>query len=482
MERRLTIPVLLGRTAALAAGLFAYHLLLGGLIRAGRLKLGAVSADVAPLYGYWRPFFTGWLVPPAIVVAAYLAMLWRSDLLRARGDRRAIAGLIVGFLLVATSVALIDGGPRELIGPMVSRPDLEYYGAIGRVGDPAEFLRHYVELCPTLPLHAQVHPPGAVLFVWAAARLLPGAEWGVAAAIIGVSSLLIVPVFLWARSLGGPATARRAGALIVLAPSVVLFSATSMDGPFAVALVATMATFWEALKRASVGLGLLAGLLATIAALMTYSITVVLVFCGLAALGTWAWCPGHRRGTVGVGLAALGAFAGLHLILWGGTGFDPIAMFRAAASFSHKHLPDARHETVVRHLHVMVGQLAVLFFAAGLPCAVQWWPAVLGAIRAGGRFRPSGPTDRGASAPREPDLPLFCLVALLTLLIAAAVPAYVMEVERLWMFLVPLVVIPVAAGLASQEAGTARPRQTIATAALLGIQTIVTEMLVTTYW
>src|SRR5262249_10188569 len=210
-----------------------------------------------------RPFFTGWLIPPVVVVVVYLVGLWRTNILRSRTDLRAIFGLIVGFLAVTTSVALIDGGPRELIGPMVSRPHLEYYGAIDQVADPLTFLRDYVALCPTLPRHAQVHPPGAVLFVWAASRLLPGGPWGVAAAIIGTSSLLVVPVFLWARSLGGPGTARRAGALLVLTPSVVLFSATSMDGPFAVVLVATMAAFWEALRRSSPVLGLLAGTLAT---------------------------------------------------------------------------------------------------------------------------------------------------------------------------------------------------------------------------
>src|SRR4051794_17579120 len=102
-ERRLTVPGLFARTAALVVGLFAYHRALSALIRDGRLRLGAISPDVAPLYGYWRPFFTGWLIPPVVVVGAYLAGLWRTNVLRSRTDLRAIAGLIVGFLALATS-------------------------------------------------------------------------------------------------------------------------------------------------------------------------------------------------------------------------------------------------------------------------------------------------------------------------------------------------------------------------------------------
>jgi len=69
-----------------------------------------------------------------------------------------------------------------------------------------------------------------------------------------------------------------------------------------------------------------------------------------------------------------------------------------------------------------------------------------------------------------------------TVVIAAAVPVYVLEVERVWMFLVPLVVIPVAGRLFDQKQGTGKIHSTLSVAILLATQTAVTEVLLTTYW
>ncbi len=71
---------------------------------------------------------------------------------------------------------------------------------------------------------------------------------------------------------------------------------------------------------------------------------------------------------------------------------------------------------------------------------------------------------------------------MLTLLVAAAVPAYTLEVERIWLFLTPLLVLPVAARLAAQERPTGRADRTTSAVLLLALQTLGVEVLVTTYW
>src|SRR4051794_28866703 len=107
MTRRLTVPALLARCAVLAAGLVDYHVVLSRLIRRGGLKLGAVGPETAPLYAYWRPHINGWLVLAAAVLAVVLRALGRSMILRDRSDRRAIVSLMIAFLAVAVSVAMI---------------------------------------------------------------------------------------------------------------------------------------------------------------------------------------------------------------------------------------------------------------------------------------------------------------------------------------------------------------------------------------
>jgi hypothetical protein len=76
----------------------------------------------------------------------------------------------------------------------------------------------------------------------------------------------------------------------------------------------------------------------------------------------------------------------------------------------------------------------------------------------------------------------FVTSAIVTVVIAACVPVYTMEVERVWLFLVPLVAIPVAAWLTDCERGTGRIGGTLAVAGLVAAQTVLTEVLLTTYW
>jgi 4-amino-4-deoxy-L-arabinose transferase-like glycosyltransferase len=451
------------------------------------LRLGAISAKLAPLYAYWRPHLKGWLVVPVLVLAAYFSFLRRTRIATSLADRHAATALSLFFLAITLSVSFSDGGPRAIIAPLL-RTDLEYFGAVDRiptVSQVPEFLRDYPRLASTLPMHAQVHPPGSVLFVWGACRLLGGGPWAAATGIILFSALAVPLVYRWASGLGGPGVARRATAIFVLTPSAVLFTATSMDGPFAVFLIATMTLYWESMEHRPVLLGSLAGLAAALAAFMTYSVTVALLFCGIATCLRYAMATAPRQTTIVAATCALACFLATNALLWVSTGYDPIATFLAAVE-NHKHImAGARHETMTRYLHFIIANLVVFFIAVGLPCAVLWWCTIarsFGGLCSTVHCPPlsdhrivwaSAITDSSRS---------FMWSALLTLLVAASVPVYVLEVERVWMFLVPLIVIPVARQLFMTEFGTGRIHGTMSVAMLVAAQTLLTEILLTTYW
>jgi len=492
MQRRLTFPSLSAQCGIITAALVGYHLVLRLLMTEHGLRLGAISYKLAPLYAYWRPHLKGWLVLPVVVLAVYFWILRRTRVATSLTDRSASAFFVLSFIAITTSIAMLDGGLRSLIAPLL-RTDLEYYGAVDRVQGVGEFLRDYPQRAETMPMHAQVHPPGAVLFVWAACKLFGGGPWAAAAGIIVFSSLAVLIVYRWADRLGGPGVARRAAAIFSLTPSVVLFSATSMDGPFAVFLIATMWLFWESLEHRPILIGLMAGLAGSAAALTTYSVTVALLFCGIATCVRWLASSKSRKSTVLAAASALVGFAGLHLLLWLATGYNPIRMFLAAVANSNHIMSGTRHESPVRYVHIAVGNLVVFFIAAGLPCLAVWWPTIIHMLfgrSTGSSFlfrqdeqRSAAPcTNRGDEPVVTSEFKLFQVTACLTLLVAAFVPVYVLEVERVWMFLVPLVVIPVAIRLFEQERGTGRIDGSTAVAVLLGAQTILTEVLLATYW
>jgi 4-amino-4-deoxy-L-arabinose transferase-like glycosyltransferase len=462
------------------------------------LRLGAISYKLAPLYAYWRPHLKGWLALPLVVLAIYFWILRRTRVATSLTDRSAIAFFVASFVAIATSVAMLDGGPQSLIAPLL-RTDVEYFGAIDRVRGVGEFLRDYPHVADSMPMHAQVHPPGAVLFVWAASKLLGGGPWAAAAGMIAFSALAVPIVYRWAGRVAGPGTARRAAAIYVLTPGVVLYTATSMDGPFAVPLIATMWLFWEAMESSDhapitfpqtplpadsnrvqswslrpILLGAGAGFAAGLAALMTYSVAVAILFCAITAAVHWIALPVRRPGIYAAAAAAIACFAGLHAVLWLTTGYDPIEMFRVAVSNDGHIMSGSHHESLERHVHFFVGNLAVFFISAGLACSAIWWTSI-GQLVHGQPHRPVEPTDNRSVA-------RLVITACGTLLIAAAVPVYVLEVERIWMFLVPLVVIPVAYVLFNGERGTGKIRGTIAVTVLVAAQTLITEVLLTTYW
>jgi Dolichyl-phosphate-mannose-protein mannosyltransferase len=487
MQRQLTFSALLPRCAIVLLSLIAYHFILVFLMLRCGLRLGAVSYRLAPLYAYWRPHLKLWLILPLAVLATTIVFLRRTRAATSLSDRTSISVFSALSLAITVSVALSDGGPRSIIAPLL-RADLEYIGAVDRVQGIAQFLRDYPSLAETMPMHAQVHPPGPILFVWMSCRLFGAGPWGAAIGIILFSVLAVPFVYRWADRIGGPGVARRATAIFVLTPSVVLFTATSMDAPFAVLLIATMAIYWESMEHRPILLGILAGLAASLSALMTYSVTVALLFCGVASCVRYTLIPEQRRGVVTAACCALATFLAANALLWLFSGYDPTAMFIAAVN-NHKHIMSGtRHETVGRYAHLAIANLTVFFIAAGIPCAVLWWSAIPRSVGAvwhllrGGSVTAEPPSMRTQCKSNDRQLHCLTVAAIITLLVAAVVPVYVLEVERIWMFLVPLVAIPVGRRLFEEDRGTGKVRATAAVATLVAAQTLVTEMLFSTYW
>jgi hypothetical protein len=221
---------------------------------------------------------------------------------------------------------------------------------------------------------------------------------------------------------------------------------------------------------------------------MTYSVTVALLFCGIATVVRYAMKSVPRIQIAIAACSAAALFVGVHVLLWLSAGYDAIATFQAAVE-NHKHIMlGARHETATRYVHFIIANLVVFFIAVGLPCAILWWSAVAQTFR-----KSPGAVDLQTVPEQSPrcrtlhsadcePFRSFVWSALATLLVAASVPVYVLEVERVWMFLVPLIVIPIARQLFVAESGTGTIHATISVALLVAVQTIVTEILLTTYW
>jgi hypothetical protein len=454
---------------ALAAGFWIYHLWLSAQMQRGGLRLGAVSHKLAPLYAYFDPRIKGGLLLALAVLFGYGLFLRRW--LRAAPplrDWKAVAVLTALLPLSAIAVAGIDGNLTRIARPF-ERTDIEYFGAVGRVGELATFIGTYPQRAVAMPMHAQTHPPGAVLFLWTATRFAGESPLHAALAAIFFSALSVPAVYLFARDLGGEALARLSTALYLLMPNVVLFTATSLDGPFAVFLIWSIYLGWRAIERCCAATGLAAGLVLAVAAWMTFSASVVGLFLVLVAVLS-GWRRARHEGTpvrhvVRSGaiplLAMLTGCLAFYLPLYASTGYHPADMLGTAMCISGRLMGNTGHTNWPQHWHIAAANVAVFFFFCGLPVAVLWLRQTLHLFRTGWSRTTWGTV-------------VVAFVAALA--ITDLLPLYSLETERIWIFLAPLIVIPAAARVLRQM------RLLPGTVLLLAGQAVVTELLLCTYW
>jgi len=450
----------------------AYHFGLRWLMLHSGLKLGAVRPSekvyrLVPLYGFWDPHFKTGLLGAAAVLGGGL---WCFRRWVQNGRMRpavVVPVLMLAHVLIASSVAMIDGGPRRLWRPYELLPATDYIGAVAKVESPREFLRDYSRLMPRLPMHCQTHPPGGVLFLWSVARLFGDGPVPAAWATILVSSLMVPAVYLLARDVLDESAARLAAAFFTLSPSIVMFSATLLDAVFAVPIVWSVYFLWKARGGRPLVYGALGGTAAAVAAGMTFSASFLGLWAVVVLTLTALMERRRLRNNELVGLVAAAATcAVLYAALYAWCGYDPWATLVEAMAGQKRIMAGRGHDSLRQDLHFAVANLAAFGFCAGLPLAVLWLRRVGGSLYR----RDPARGDR-----------LFTAAFAISLEIFDAAPLYTLEVEHIWLFLIPFVAVGAAATVGNTTDGE---RHAVAgtALALLAAQTVFMEVLLETTW
>jgi hypothetical protein len=343
---------------------------------------------------------------------------------------------------MALAVAALAGGPDAWWAPFDYAG--EYPAGVGRVGALPTFLREFPDLLPGLPSHASGHPAGAMLVYALVARVWPGLP-AAALATVAIGSLGAVAAGGMARDELGERGGRLALALWVVAPGVVLYLATSADVLGGAALAAH-----RGLMRRSAAWAVAGGALLWVSSMLTYAAVLLLVFLGVRAAGQLradrGWVLGWAAGTgaVVVGLAGC---------LWLATGYDvPAAVL--AVHRAYQAAPGSAGRSLV---HWLPGDLLAFAGMLGVPLLAALAVRVAGVVRE----RAWASVDAAAVA---------------TLVAAASWGFTKGEVERIFQFLVPLVLVPVVRQLLAW-----RVRVPVVVGLLVG-QTLLVQVLFATRW
>jgi hypothetical protein len=341
--------------------------------------------------------------------------------------------------------ALVENNPPSFsrISDIVeSRWSSGYYGsaeALAAKHDTAlEILRRYPALLPHFFIHPRCKPPGGLLYEFAIIKMFgPGTTATMVSGFsIGIFSALSVPLtFLFVRCFTGNRDAAFFGACyFALCPSLVLFF-PDFDSCFPVFTCALTMLWALALRKNSMILAAVFGLVYAISAFFTYLHGVLPIFLVGFTLLEMRRNPSIRLMAIAKHLAtSLVAFAGFYLILWLTTGFDPIATFRACMA-QVKILWDI----VINVYHYPHHSLPWTFFTDLYDFALgSGW---IGFLIAGFYFR-SALKQRGSA-----NLGI-AVVSVAQFVIIAAVGLMPTETARTWIFMYPMLILPIGLELA----------------------------------
>ena len=343
--RRLLTFLNLIPTQCLCIALFflLYHKFLSYWMRTASVNLGAVKfhRHVVPLYAQPQTDLSIWILPALVVLTVFLLLCRRIFLQRSVSSTWLFLISIGFFLVISISVAMIDGY-REVAGQQLpaflepyTRTRYEYYGDVPKVDQIGflSFMRDYAkpELFATLSGHAQTHPPGGILFLWIVSKLF---GYNLLAASLGsivFTSLTVIPIYLLAKELYGESIGRYALALFLITPNFVMFTGTSMDGPFSVFPILSLYLFYRGiLSDRAIRYGFLTGISLGCGMLMTYSTVFIGLFFNVVMLLTLIADRGRFRRTLTLLLIAGVTFTTFYLLIFLVTGFNLLEALQAS--------------------------------------------------------------------------------------------------------------------------------------------------------
>lgn len=376
-------------------------------------------------------------------------------------------GIRSALILVALSTFLLElvsigvQGPgfdlRRIVLVVQSPVITSYFTDAVQFGDVAAGLGQYPERMAGFHLHSMNKPPGPILYYVGFSRAF-GPGWGamLGGLMIGVLAAAgVVATYGLVRRFGATREAGFAAAsYFALCPGLVLFF-PEFDQAYPLLCCGLLGSWSLALERGGLGAALAFGACLALLSFMSFGLLVLgavcVVLAGLEIRRSGA--GGLRRCGVSAAIG-LGVVVGAYALLWVFTGYDPIATFQAAV------VNQAAKAAALGRPWPVTIPFDLLDFALG----TGWLSFALAGFWIARRWglRPWADLDWWVAA---------CLLQVLFVAVAGLIPV---ETARVWLFMVPLLMLPVGLELAEW---TAPARWTIF-AALWGLMVLVGQNMV----
>ena len=408
---------------------------------ADRMFFYAVPSPKA--LGWW------WLIGVTLLFALFL---YFREALGRFSTFKFLFALYVFFVLFSVGVAAIREGLFGIYEPF-TRTHFEYTGNLYLVKSVPDFLKDYTSLIPRMAEHARTHPPGYTIILYIFQKYLGAGFLGMSILTLMLGGLTIVPLYYFLKIFSTADEVRRGLQIFVFLPSVVMMSATSMETTF-------LFFSWTAITLIYIGwqrswlVSFWGGILAAASLFLNYLFLLIAPLFGILLFIAYSRAADIKKLILRTCFALLG-FLFFYMVIYWWSGYSVIQNF-FSARIANQAAVRSNFESFFLYFTYFVMSLAPFAIYLGIPNLY---------------FLVSG--FRSLWRKENIIYALGIIMAAFFLIIGV----FQGETERLWIFLIPLFVLPLIKVL--------RERESFSLTALLSLlffQIIFTQTLFYTYW
>jgi len=412
------------------------------IVAVGLLFIAGLLAQLKYLNGpnYWKWEWRSLSLGRAALFMGppFLLLIWVLRQIDGEFASRKVPMLLgaIVFINFSMQVAAIAMGPDSLsmLKEIILNPNAtNFYSAALEIGSLPDWLARFHSA--SLGVHSGTHPPGPIIYFYYLIRLF-GPDHG---AVLGgyligfVASLGVVVMYFFSGLWTSDVRSRLlASALYALLPALILFF-PCFDQVYPICSMLLM-LFWVRALNGSRWSAVFLGIVLFVATMLAYGLLTIgafLVMYALFLLLTDGRDHTYGRRILECGLMSLAVFVALHFALWQLTGYHAIRSWRAAQH--HQDVIMAAYFPGYENKNVYIREIIFgpydFFVAAGMIALPLLGLYLNRAVR---QF------DKARS-----DVVLSFL-GLATIVIINFTGLLPVENARLWLFLQPLLIVPVA--------------------------------------
>lgn len=357
------------------------------------------------------------------------------------------------FVTFSLSVAAIREGTFSIYEPF-TRTYWEYTGNLPLVKNIPDFLHNYSILQPQLAKHTGTHPPGYTITLYIFQQLFSSKLAFLAVLAVMFGGLVIFPLYYFLKNFADEETVRRGLQIFIFLPSFVIMGATSMEITF-------LFFVWLAIFVLYVGWGhnlsisFLGGLLAALALFQNFLFLLLTpLFLVLLIYKYFSMVPENRYLLIWRVLASIFGFLTFYLSLYLLVNYSIIDNFFMAQKVNSEAV-----ESNFRTIFVYLKYFAINILAFGV------YFGIANILLFGRNLKGFFSRDR-----------IIDLLGFATLAFFLIIGMFQGEVERLWIFLIPLFILPLSRLFKENNSKFS------AVISLLFFQIIIIQTLFYTYW